>query len=102
MIQVTPEAANHLLRLRSERGFDPKSAARFIRNAGRVGLTFAPAPQPGDRVLEAVESIPVCLAPEVVDALEEATVDARAQDGKMVLVIRRRRDKSNGTPRAHS
>lgn len=102
MIQVTPEAANHLLRLRSERGFDPKSAARFIRNDGRVGLTFAPAPQPGDRVVEDVDSIPVCVAPDVVDALDQATVDARAEDGKMVLVIRRRRATADETARQDS
>jgi hypothetical protein len=98
MIQVTPEAANHLLRLRTERGFEPNSAARFIRNSGRVGLTFAPAPEPGDRVVEGVEGIPVCVAPDVVEALDHSIVDARAEDGKMVLVIRRKREKAAASP----
>jgi Fe-S cluster assembly iron-binding protein IscA len=90
MLQFTPQAAQHLMRVRQERGFDEKNGARFVSNSGRVGLTFAPAPQPDDRVVDA-SGIPVYLAPEAVPALEQAVVDVRAEDGTNVLVIRRQR-----------
>jgi Fe-S cluster assembly iron-binding protein IscA len=90
MLQITPRAEKHLLNLRVERGFDQTDGARFVSNAGRVGLTFTSAPKPKDRVFDGA-NLPIYVAPEAVEALEEVTVDAEAEDGKTVLVIRRAR-----------
>jgi Fe-S cluster assembly iron-binding protein IscA len=87
MIQITPRAEKHLLHLRVERGFTETDGARFVTNAGRVGLTFTPAPKPDDRVLDGAE-LPIYVAPEAADALDKATVDAEQTDGKTMLVIR--------------
>jgi Fe-S cluster assembly iron-binding protein IscA len=91
MLQITPQAEQHLLQLRVERGFDDKHGARFMTNGGTVGMTFAPAPKPEDRVVEGA-NLRVYVAPDAVAALEEATIDAKPEDGKTVLVIRRQRE----------
>ena len=44
MLQITDKAAIHLLHARSERGFDERAGARFVRGSAGVGLTFAPHP----------------------------------------------------------
>lgn len=90
MLQITPRAEKHLLNLRVQRGFDRTDGARFVTNAGRVGLTFTSAPKPKDRVVEGAD-LPIYVAPEAVEALDEATVDAEPEDGRTVLVIRRTR-----------
>ena len=87
MIQITPRAEKHLLNLRVERGFNTTDGARFVTNSGRVGLTFASAPKPDDRVLDGAE-LPIYVAPEAADALDKTTVDAEQTDGKTVLVMR--------------
>jgi Fe-S cluster assembly iron-binding protein IscA len=97
MLELTPRAEKHLLNLRVQRGFDQTDGARFVTNAGRVGLTFTSAPKPKDRVIEGAD-LPIYVAPEAIEALDEATVDAEPEDGKTVLVIRRARGarKTNG------
>jgi Fe-S cluster assembly iron-binding protein IscA len=90
MLQITPQAEQHLIVLRVERGFGDKDGVRFLTNAGGVGLTFTAAPDPDDRVVEGT-NLPIYVAPEAVAALEEATIDAKTEDGKTVLVIRRQR-----------
>jgi Fe-S cluster assembly iron-binding protein IscA len=87
MLQLTPKAATHLLRVRRERGLDRDSAARFVSNGARVGLTFARAPRPGDRIIERSD-IPIYVAPEVADTLATSVIDARVAAGKSVLVLR--------------
>jgi Fe-S cluster assembly iron-binding protein IscA len=87
MLQLTPEATRHLVRVRRERGLDDQSGARFVSDGAGVGLTFAEAPEPGDGVIEQTD-ISVFVAPEVADALNASVVDARAEDGKSVLVLR--------------
>lgn len=88
MLQITPQAEQHLLRLRDERGFDDKHGVRFLTNAGSVGLTFAATPKPDDRVVEGAR-LPIYVATEALAALDEATIDANAEGEKTVLVIRR-------------
>ncbi len=88
MLQVTPEAAKHLLRLRQERGFLPTTAPRFARGgAARVGVTFVDGPEPDDRVVDGTQ-IPVYVAADIADALDSSVVDARSKEGKTVLVLR--------------
>lgn len=90
MLQITPQAEQHLLQLRDQRGFDKKHGVRFLTNAGSVGLTFAATPKPDDRVVEGAR-LPIYVATDALPALDEATIDAKPEDGKMVLVIRRQR-----------
>jgi hypothetical protein len=97
MVQVTSDATRHLLRVREERGFKDSDGARFVRNAGRVGLTFAGSPGADDRVIEA-GGIDIYLSPDVAEALKSAVIDARAEDGKTVLVFRATRDAAAARP----
>jgi Fe-S cluster assembly iron-binding protein IscA len=90
MLQLTPEATSHLVRVRRERGLDDQSGARFVSNGARVGLTFAGAPEPGDRVIEQ-KDIPVYVASEVAEALDTSVIDARVEEGKSILVLRRQK-----------
>lgn len=88
MLQITPQAERHLLRLRDERGYDDKHGVRFLTTSGSVGLTFAATAKPDDRVIEGTK-LPIYVAMEAVAALDEATIDAKAEGDKTVLVIRR-------------
>ena len=87
MLQITDKAAIHLLRARTERGFDERAGARFVRGSAGVGLTFAPAPEPGDQVL-AGSALPIYVAEDVTEALEQAVIDVAADDGESRLVLR--------------
>jgi Fe-S cluster assembly iron-binding protein IscA len=89
MLRLTPKATNHLITVRKERGVDDQAGARFVSKGGRVGLTFAPAPVDGDRILDA-ESIKVFVSADLADALDQSTIDASEVDGRMRLVMRRR------------
>jgi Fe-S cluster assembly iron-binding protein IscA len=87
-LQITNNAQAHLIRVRRERGIDDRHAARFVDNHGKVRLTFAPTAAPGDREVSARE-IRVLVAQEIADRLERAVIDARKDDDKDVLVIKR-------------
>jgi Fe-S cluster assembly iron-binding protein IscA len=88
MLQLTPEATRHLLKIRGERGVDERAGARFVSKGGRVGLTFALAPVAGDRVLNNAE-IKVFVAPEIAETLGESIIDARDEDGQTALIMRK-------------
>jgi hypothetical protein len=64
MLQITDQATTHLLRARTERGFDEQAGARFVRSSVGVGLTFSPAPEPGDEVL-AGSALPIYVAEDI-------------------------------------
>ena len=87
MLQITDKAAIHLLYARSERGFDERAGARFVRGSAGVGLTFAPAPEPGDQVLSG-SALPIYVAEDVTEALDQAVIDVAAEDGGSRLVLR--------------
>ena len=88
MLQLTPKATSHLVRIRRLRGLDDQNGARFVAKGGSVGLTFAVAPEPGDRVIEQ-KDIAVFVAQEVAEAHDGSLIDTRLEQGKPVLVLRR-------------
>lgn len=88
MLQLTPKATSHLVRIRRQRGLDDQNGARFVSRGGSVGLTFVVAPKPGDRVIEQ-KDIAVFVAQEVAEAYDGSLIDARLEQGKSVLVLRR-------------
>ena len=87
MLQITDRATNHLLMARTERGFDERAGARFVRGPAGVALTFAPAPEQGDQVLDG-SALPIYVADDVTEVLERALIDVTADDGESRLVIR--------------
>lgn len=88
MLQLTKEATRHLVKARTERGVDDTAGARFVSKDGRLGLTFASAPSPGDVIVEG-EGIKVCVASDISATLDMSIIDAREIDGKRALLIRK-------------
>ena len=88
MLQLTPNAVQHLVKLRQERGVDDRAGVRFVSKEGRVGMTFSLKPMNGDREIDA-EAIKVYVAPEIAPTLDESVIDAREEDGKAALVLRK-------------
>lgn len=88
MLKLTKAATAHLLRVRAERGFDPSAGARFVRGSAGIGLTFARAPQEGDKVLMGSD-FPVYVAEDVAEILDRAVIDeTTTEDRGSRLVIR--------------
>ena len=89
MLKLTKAATAHLLRVRTDRGFDPSAGARFVRGgAGGVGLTFARAPQEGDTVLTGSD-FPVYVAEDVAEILDRSIIDeTTTEDRESRLLIR--------------
>ena len=58
-----------------------------MSNGTGVGLTFAPTPEPGDRVVEGPE-IPIFVAPQILDRLSRSQIDVSEKSGKPGLVLR--------------
>jgi hypothetical protein len=69
MLKLTKAATAHLLRVRTERGFGPSAGARLVRGSTGIGLTFARAPQEGDKVLRGSD-FPVYVAEDVAEILD--------------------------------
>jgi Fe-S cluster assembly iron-binding protein IscA len=88
MLQLTSKAAHHLIKIRGERGVDDRAAVRFVSKEGRVGVTFSLNPMDGDRVVDGQE-IKVFVAPEIATALDESIIDARDEEGRTALVMRK-------------
>ena len=91
MLQITDRATTHLLRTRTERGFDERAGARFVRGSAGVALTFAPAPEQGDQVLDG-SALRIYVADDVTAVLDRALIDVAADDGESRLVIRSQAD----------
>lgn len=100
MLQLTSKATRHLIELRRERGVDERAGARFVSKGGRVGLIFASAPEQGDRVLGSAEIL-VYVPPEIADALDHSIIDARSEEGRMALVIRKQAGSTEASNRAN-
>lgn len=89
MLELTANAKRYLANLRRERGVDDGAGARLVSKGGRVGLTFAPAPVAGHRVVDD-EVIKIYVPPEIADTLSESIIDVRDDDGMTKLVMRKR------------
>lgn len=87
MLQVTSAANEYLRHVRDAKGIDSKAGARFVRRSGGIGLTFAPAPAPGDQILAGVD-LPVYIPDDLAAALATSIVDVRREDGGPRLVLR--------------
>lgn len=89
MLVLTPNAERYLVNLRRERGVDDRAGAKLVSNCGRVGLTFAPAPVAGCRVVDS-EAITIYVPSEIAETLDEAIIDIRHENGQPKLVMRKR------------
>ncbi len=94
MLKITHDAAVALNSARAAAGAPDQFGARFsIANVpeeggARLAITFVEAPAAGDDVSEQ-EGLNVYVAPELVQAIPEATVDAKPMDGETQLVLER-------------
>ena len=88
MLRITPEASDHLRRIRKDKGLDDKVRPRLFRNEGRLGLSFVETPAQHDALIEDAE-MPILVAPDVVQAFGAGTIDVRSRDGHNELVLRR-------------
>jgi hypothetical protein len=93
MLQVTPEATHHLMRVRRERGFEEADGARLVRQDVDLGLMFTPSPEIGDRFVDG-GGIPIYVAADVAAMLEDSVIDIRLDRGRVVLVVRHRSGKT--------
>lgn len=91
MLRITKQAAQRLLRARTERGFDERAGARFVRGTSGVGLTFAPAPEAGDQVLTDSE-LPIYVAEDVTAILSNSVIDVAPDRDESRLVLRSQAD----------
>lgn len=94
MLKITHDAAVALSSARAAAGAPDQFGARFsITNApeqggARLAITFVESPAAGDTVSEQ-EGLNVYVAPELVQAIPDATVDAKPMDGETQLVLER-------------
>ena len=88
MLQLTSNAARHLIKLRHDRGVDDRAGVQFTSKEGRVGMTFSLAPMDGDRVVDN-ESIKVFVAADIATALDQSIIDVRDEDGRTSLIMRK-------------
>lgn len=89
MLELTPDAERYLANLRRERRVDDRAGARLVSKGGRVGLTFAPAPVAGHRVVDG-DVIRIYVPPEIAATLGESVIDVRDENGQARLVMRKR------------
>jgi Fe-S cluster assembly iron-binding protein IscA len=88
MVQITTSAAQHLARVRDERGLGGQSA-RLVAKDGGVRLTFTTDPAPGDQRVDAA-GMSLFIASEVAGRLEGSTIDTQPEGDRAALVIRGR------------
>jgi len=89
MLQVTPQAREHLAKVRGERSTKAASA-RFVPNAtgGGVSLTFATEPKTGDHIVHA-DGMEVYVAPAVAGRLDRSVIDiGKGTNGKTALILK--------------
>ncbi len=90
MLKLTPQAVDHLSRLRREKGLEANLVPRFVRSSGRLRLTFAKGPETGDRVVDDGR-LSTIVASSASDLIDDATIDVKTEEGRSVLLVRRRR-----------
>ena len=94
MLTITKDAAGVLNQNRASSGAPDTYGVRFFTatppggGAPSVAIAFVPEAQPGDDVVEQ-EGVTAYLAPEVSEALSEATLDAPPENGGTELVLTR-------------
>ena len=94
MLKITHDAAVALTSARAAAGAPDEFGARFSiatapeQGGARLAITFVDAPVTGDDVSEQ-EGLNVYVAPELVQAIPDATVDARPVEGETQLVLER-------------
>ena len=90
MLQLTTEAADLIREIRTEHAAGDallRVAPRGAFNGGGgLMLGFVPAADVADQVGES-EGVPMCVAPELADALEDKVLDVTdAPDGKALIL----------------
>ena len=92
MLTLSPSAAEALAATRSQQGIPDDATLRVAAapatNGDQPGITlgFVDQPMEGDQTGDA-HGLPICIAPEVADALSDATIDTQAEDGQTRLVL---------------
>lgn len=87
MLELTPNAKQHLRAARARR--DDDRDPKLVRRAGNVMLGFALSPAPGDAVVRD-SGMDVFVSKDLAPRLDAAILDAQVRDGKRVLVLRRK------------
>jgi len=94
MLRITHDAAVALSSARSASGAPDTFGTRFsIADAAEAGpnrlaITFVERPIEGDDVSEQ-EGMAVYVAPELSEAMPQATIDAKPVDGETQLILER-------------
>lgn len=92
MLTITQKAAEKLVETRESAGAPDSYAARLFvampPSGGEPSLAigFVQEAEPGDQVIEQ-EGLTAYVAPEVSDALQDATLDVSAEDGSEELIL---------------
>ena len=87
MLQLTPEARAHLLRVRAERGVPPEVPGRIVGNGVLIGFTFRSEPDPRDHALHGAGQ-PLFVAADIAPVMDHVILDTRDESGETVLVAR--------------
>ena len=92
MLTITQKAADKLVETRQTKGAPDSYGVRLFAATPPTGgepslaIAFVPEAEPGDQVMEQ-EGMTAYVAPEVAQALEDATIDVSAEDGSERLVV---------------
>jgi len=87
MLTITQEAAELLSESRQSVGAPDSYGVRFFAEGpAQLAIAFVPEAQPGDQVTEQ-EGVTAFVAPEVSEALDEATLDVSPEDGVEEFVL---------------
>lgn len=94
MLKVTHDAATLLASSRASSGHPETFGVRFFvtevpgEGKAQLAFEFVPDPRPQDQVAEQ-EGLSVYVAPELSEALGEATIDAQEAGSGKQLILRR-------------
>ena len=92
MLTITQKATDKLVETRQSAGAPDSYGVRLFVAMPPAGgqpslaIAFVPEAEPGDQVMEK-EGMTAYVAPEVADALEDATIDVSAENGMEQLVV---------------
>lgn len=92
MLTLSPSAAEALTQTRSQQGIPDDATLRVAAaptgDGEQPGITlgFVDQPMEGDQTGDA-HGLPICVAPEVADALSDATIDTQQDGGQTRLVL---------------